>query len=72
MCTSNATLIDCYLLVSGDTVHLAHVICDPRTPSTAVGSSAAATQWSPQRDEQSYAKVGIRDMAGDQSNKKIL
>jgi nucleotide-binding universal stress UspA family protein len=40
----------------GDTVHLAHVICDPRTPSTAVGSSAAATQWSPQRDEQSYAK----------------
>jgi len=38
-------------------VHLAHVVCDPRTPSTAVGSSAAATQWSPARDEQSYAKV---------------
>lgn len=35
----------------GDTVHLANVICDPRTPSTAVGSSEVATQWSPNRDE---------------------
>ena len=40
----------------GDYVYLAHVICDPRTPSTAVGSSSAALQWSPQRDEQRYAK----------------
>lgn len=40
----------------GDKVHLAHVLCDPRTPSTAVGSSTAATQWSPMRDEQVFAK----------------
>lgn len=40
----------------GDKVHLAHVLCDPRTPSTAVGSSTAATQWSPMRDEQIFAK----------------
>lgn len=40
----------------GDKVHLAHVLCDPRTPSTAVGSSTAATQWSPVRDEQVFAK----------------
>lgn len=29
---------------------------DPRTPSTAVGSSAAATQWSPARDEQAFSR----------------
>ena len=40
----------------GDVVHLIHVVCDPRTPSTAVGSSAAALQWSPMRDEQTFAK----------------
>ena len=40
----------------GDKVYLAHVLCDPRTPSTAVGSSTAATQWSPARDEQVFAK----------------
>jgi len=40
----------------GDIVHLAHVICDSRTPSTAVGSSSVATQWSPARDEQVFAK----------------
>ncbi|EFN53371.1 hypothetical protein CHLNCDRAFT_137133 [Chlorella variabilis] len=40
----------------GDTVYLAHCLSDPRTPATAVGSSSAATQWSPARDEQRYAK----------------
>lgn len=40
----------------GDVVHLVHVVCDPRTPATAVGSSAAALQWSPMRDEQTFAK----------------
>lgn len=37
---------------AGDTVYLAHCLSDPRTPATAVGSSSAATQWSPARDEQ--------------------
>lgn len=41
---------------TGDTIHLAHVLCDPRTPATAVGSSTAATQWSPSRDEAVYAR----------------
>lgn len=50
-----AHLIYCILRVAGDTIHLAHVIADPRTPSTAVGSSTAATQWSPARDERLYA-----------------
>lgn len=38
-------------------MYLAHVIADPRTPATAVGSSTAATQWSPVRDEQRFAAV---------------
>lgn len=50
------TTIFIYFNHAGDTVHLAHVICDPRTPSTAVGSSTAATQWTPFRDEQLYAQ----------------
>ena len=36
-------------------MYLAHVLCDPRTPATAVGSSSAAMQWSPARDEQRCA-----------------
>ncbi|KAI7836636.1 hypothetical protein COHA_009521 [Chlorella ohadii] len=44
------------LFSKGDKVYLAHCLSDPRTPSTAVGSSSAATQWSPARDEQRYAK----------------
>ncbi len=40
---------------AGDTVYLAHCLSDPRTPATAVGSSSAATQWSPARDEQRCA-----------------
>lgn len=40
------------LCAAGDTVYLAHCLADPRTPATAVGSSSAATQWSPARDEQ--------------------
>lgn len=40
---------------TGDTVYLAHCLSDPRTPATAVGSSSAATQWSPARDEQRCA-----------------
>jgi len=47
------------LMKSTDEVHLAHVLCDSRTPSTAVGSYANAsshTQWSPSREEQSFAK----------------
>ena len=42
---------------TGDTVFLAHVISDPRTFTTAVGSSTAATQWAPVRDEQRFARV---------------
>lgn len=45
-----------YYPCAGDTIHLAHVVCDPRTPATAVGSSTAATQWSPSRDEAVYAR----------------
>ena len=41
---------------SGDTVHLAHVICDPRTSATAVGSSGVGTQWSPTRDEAVFTR----------------
>ena len=44
----------------GDTIYLAHVLCDARTPATAVGSSAAATQWSPGRDEAVFAKVHLQ------------
>lgn len=42
----------------GDKVYLAHCLSDPRTPATAVGSSSAATQWSPARDEQRCACGG--------------
>lgn len=42
--------------LAGDTIHLAHVITDPRTPSTAVGSSEVATQWSPNRDEAVFTR----------------
>lgn len=44
------------LAQKGDTIYLAHVLCDARTPATAVGSSTAATQWSPGRDEAVFAK----------------
>ncbi|GAB4821766.1 hypothetical protein N2152v2_008812 [Parachlorella kessleri] len=49
----------------GDTVYLAHVICDPRTPVTAVGSSTAATQWSPVRDEQRFAREYFTRLEGE-------
>jgi nucleotide-binding universal stress UspA family protein len=45
------------LLRPSDEVTLAHVLCDARTPSTAVGSSAAATQWSPARAESAFARA---------------
>jgi nucleotide-binding universal stress UspA family protein len=44
---------------STDIVHLANVICDSRTPSTGVGSYgsySSHTQWTPSREEQSFAK----------------
>ena len=44
---------------STDVVHLANVVCDSRTPSTGVGSFsnyAAHTQWTPSREERSFAK----------------
>lgn len=50
---------------AGDTVYLAHVICDARTHATAVGSSAAATQWTPYREEQVFAKVLARCLICD-------
>lgn len=40
----------------GDTIHLAHVICNPRTPSVPVGSSGVGTQWEPSRDEAVFAR----------------
>lgn len=43
-------------MLAGDKVYLAHCLSDPRTPATAVGSSSAATQWSPARDEQRCAR----------------
>lgn len=49
-------LFNCCCCLAGDKVYLAHCLSDPRTPSTAVGSSSAATQWSPARDEQRCAR----------------
>lgn len=58
------------IAVKGDKIHLAHVLCDTRTPSTAVGSSTAATQWSPVRDEQVFAKE-VQCRAADEATEMM-